>query len=466
MDFVKKYWPDCRVIVLTAYNNFQYAYDTLKYDKVDYILKIEGYEAICRTVEKDLELLDREEQLRDFYGGMDEKVSRLSSCLRSSIMDRLLNYGMTVRQEELDLLEIPLHIGEPVLLVAGSLYDCPMKEQLSQVAGILDYVEKSMAVRRIRAVFHNMNGKLLWLLQREEGEQEEKDAAVYIREIFSELSERVYDQFGKKLSFVADDRFVEASRLREIYERSILSLKESGAEGCLRMLRREQEDPENLQSMSELPFLLELLENGNTRELLDAVSEKMAGLSEIQDLRGKMPVPAVLMMETLLAEAQRLAGVREEDCERLVRSLYASAQQVPGAGWISEAIGLLEKLLAEGVRKKSANTTGLVQWINNYVEAHYTEDISLSAIAEKVNYNPSYLSRLYREQTGTTLVNHINLLRVNKAKRLLKETAMKTRDIAFASGFYSVRHFNQVFKKYTGASAGAWRQGITETVKK
>ena len=118
----------------------------------------------------------------------------------------------------------------------------------------------------------------------------------------------------------------------------------------------------------------------------------------------------------------------------------------------------LKDSLAEGNRKNSIHSKHLIQWINEYIDVHYMEAISLTSLAELVNYNPTYLSRVYSEQTGTTLVEAINLRRVKTAKKFLKESGMKIKDIANRSGFYSVKHFNQVFKRYTGVSAGDYRK--------
>lgn len=100
----------------------------------------------------------------------------------------------------------------------------------------------------------------------------------------------------------------------------------------------------------------------------------------------------------------------------------------------------------------------LVRWMDEYINDHYGEDISLSLLAEKMNYNPAYLSRLYSEQTGKTLTESINCKRVEEAKKLLKNSGLKIKDIAGKVGFYSGKHFNLVFKKMVGISPGEYRE--------
>ena len=359
LDFIKTYWPLCRVIILTAYSNFQYAYTTLKYDRVDYILKIEEYETIRQAVAKHLKLIDQEEQTKAFYDRIDEKVSRMSSYLISSILGRLFYSGAKVEQEELDTLEIPLQLKKPVLLVMGALESCPPEMRSTLIANILRYVEEHMALRKIRTFFHDMDGNLLWLFQlEEESSQPKEDIVVYAGEIFGELSELIHERTGKSLTLAMSSQFVPVSELQETYQKSLSFMEPFRGESCLRMV----------------------LEDDN----------------ENREMEG---------------------GV----------------------------------------------ITGLIRWVNDYIDGHFTEELSLTLLADMANYNPSYLSRLYKEQTGISIVRYINQRRVERAKQLLMESGLKTKDIALQSGFYSVKHFNQVFKKYTGVSAGAFRQQILES---
>lgn len=92
------------------------------------------------------------------------------------------------------------------------------------------------------------------------------------------------------------------------------------------------------------------------------------------------------------------------------------------------------------------------------------KNITLSSLAEKVNYNPSYLSRLYKKITNQNISDFIKKIRIDKAKELLKDNNLLIKDIANMVGFYSLSYFCAFFSKVVGVSPQAYR--IMKTGKK
>jgi two-component system response regulator YesN len=79
-------------------------------------------------------------------------------------------------------------------------------------------------------------------------------------------------------------------------------------------------------------------------------------------------------------------------------------------------------------------------------------------LAEIVNLNPSYLSRLYKQLTGVNVTDTILDVRISRAKRLLKESNLKVHDIAAKVGFDSDAYFIRSFKKKCGMTPQEYRE--------
>ena len=92
-----------------------------------------------------------------------------------------------------------------------------------------------------------------------------------------------------------------------------------------------------------------------------------------------------------------------------------------------------------------------------YIEANLHRDISLTELAEQVYLNPSYFSRVFRQETGMTPVSYITARRVERAGELLRHTRLKINAIAKRLGFVSTSYFVQVFRRVTGQSPGEYR---------
>jgi two-component system, response regulator YesN len=102
----------------------------------------------------------------------------------------------------------------------------------------------------------------------------------------------------------------------------------------------------------------------------------------------------------------------------------------------------------------------VTQVLDGYIEAHLADDVSLSRLAEVVGLNPSYLSRLYLQETGTHLSEKIAQVRWDRALSLLADPDRKIADVARDVGFWTPSHFIRFFKKRTGLTPQAYRESL------
>src|SRR5690625_2644551 len=96
--------------------------------------------------------------------------------------------------------------------------------------------------------------------------------------------------------------------------------------------------------------------------------------------------------------------------------------------------------------------------IIRYIRSHYNQDISLSLLSNRFNLSEQYISRLFRKVTGVTLINYLNAVRINQAKRLLLETSLKVTDVSKRVGYSNNVHLWRVFKRFTGHSPNEYRE--------
>ena len=95
--------------------------------------------------------------------------------------------------------------------------------------------------------------------------------------------------------------------------------------------------------------------------------------------------------------------------------------------------------------------------IRAYIKTHYADESSLPILAGLCGLTPGYLSRTFREKTGTPLFEFINRIRVQKACTLLKRSDMSIIDIAFSVGYNNVSFFNRYFRKILNMSPREYR---------
>lgn len=96
----------------------------------------------------------------------------------------------------------------------------------------------------------------------------------------------------------------------------------------------------------------------------------------------------------------------------------------------------------------------------NFIEKHYSDDISLSDVAQYINISKNHLSYLFKKETGQTFSDYLIQYRMTKARKLLESNRKYTvSEIAEMTGFHDTGYFSKVFKKTTGLSPNQYKKG-------
>lgn len=116
-----------------------------------------------------------------------------------------------------------------------------------------------------------------------------------------------------------------------------------------------------------------------------------------------------------------------------------------------------------GSRRRGSNL--YVRRTLEYLEANFDQDIRIADIAGTVGISEGYLQRLFKKETGYSIVEKISELRIEKAKVLLETSSLPIIDIAINVGFNSRQHFAVIFTQLTGSSPMQWRKNMSRCTK-
>ncbi|SDW76709.1 response regulator [Paenibacillus sp. CF384] len=120
---------------------------------------------------------------------------------------------------------------------------------------------------------------------------------------------------------------------------------------------------------------------------------------------------------------------------------------------------LVERLVpSQGDGSNAEPSSKFITTIKKLIEKDYSQDLSLESIAEHVHLTPSYLSFLFKKETGRSLVRYITHVRMEKAVELLTNTNMKIIDISESLGFSNSSYFIQIFRNHHGVSPAKYRE--------
>lgn len=124
-----------------------------------------------------------------------------------------------------------------------------------------------------------------------------------------------------------------------------------------------------------------------------------------------------------------------------------------------EVLMLIHEVSGVYEKEHDRSSERLKQRIYDYIEENYTDpDLNVEAISDTFGRSRTNLFMLFKDETGNSLLYHINRIRIQHAKELLKTTSKSVNSIAEETGFTSAVNFSRVFKKYTSLTPGKYRE--------
>lgn len=169
----------------------------------------------------------------------------------------------------------------------------------------------------------------------------------------------------------------------------------------------------------------------------------------------------ISMLIGAVGENENLFGNSFFDCQGYIQRLSTCRKVQELRSLVNEILDRMSLLYAE--QKFSSEQNGIMD-TKEFIERNYMDpNLSVAMLAGALNLPPSYLTQLFKRETGHNAMDYIHLTRLKAAKEYLKE--YKIKDVARKVGFYDVRALIRVFRKYEGVTPGKFKKlGITQDI--
>lgn len=108
--------------------------------------------------------------------------------------------------------------------------------------------------------------------------------------------------------------------------------------------------------------------------------------------------------------------------------------------------------------ERETSTEDIVKSIVQYLQINYANEINFTQIASGYNFSASYLTKIFKEHTGTSPIKYLIEYRIKTAKSLLKDTNLTVKEIAEKTGFVDQFYFSKCFKNYCGLTPSQYKE--------
>lgn len=225
-----------------------------------------------------------------------------------------------------------------------------------------------------------------------------------------------------------------------------------GAGRFLTAERREvQASKETLISESDERRFCELLELHNAAHLKQWTAEMLSRAFAHPERPSLVTELSCSIAEMFRRQKRKPFGHPIEGCwEELYDSICSADRRV-------ELLDAFYTMIDAWYSEEDAGSSAYVRFAKEYIRKNYKKNIRLTDIAQAENLNPSYLSRIFKETTGKTFSDYLTFYRMEIAKELLCSISMNISEAALAVGYCDSKHFSKSFKKVVGITPKEYR---------
>ena len=475
-DEVQKYWPRSRIIFLTGHSEFEYAYRAIQMPNVRYVLKAEGYGKVTETVQEVLDELSRSHQGSQLIQQSREQLFALQFMAQGDYMRHLLQNSSALCADrdtlvhEFNKLHIELDPTYPVVQVLGRI-------ACSDTRSYTERNEILLSIRRLWDTFFSEQtrsmavidkyGDIFWFVQpiRHEECLQGSHFIKFVEGTLEMVQEASLNALGVPLGFVLSCEPCEWSivskrydRLRQIQQLRIGSSvsiivsdgsKSMNGVGCKDNFAGGDQKVELLAGYLETGRSIEFL------KVLDEISRVVLQTNGYVQFTIQTYYAIALMLYSSIIH-MGLHG-RIDDNGKLMRLDDHSSMQ-EGFDYLKQIANSLFIVKQSEERDRASL---MVERICEYIEEHLSEDLTLVRLAEIHFFNPSYLSRFFKQEKGMNLSEFIDKCRAKRAKELLRDGNLKVREVAISVGYEAAHSFTRFFKKVTGLTPQDYRDNLT-----
>lgn len=457
---VRKELPATKILILSGYDEFEYAKEAIKLQVAEYLLKPISSAKLLDVLAQVKEVIRQEQEEKELIKKYKEDMKENRELEKERFLNQIITQNLSLAQ----ILETGESLG---MDLSAPLYNVLLLKITENGGKQETYAEIESALDTLSGVFSFRRGvdEWLFLLTADDAEKMERrieSCRKTVRQI-TEKTDPPVEYFGALGNPV--------ERLREIKN----SLKEAEKKFAFQYLKKwnqileipvrdvglsenpqteKKENEELLISSVQVDKLNhKIIENfihtGLRREVSNFVDDYFMSLGEksVQSLMFRQYV-AMDFYLAAVAFLERLGFSSKELVERC-GDLKEMEQVIQTIEQTKEYIKkVLDATLEcrESVSRK--RYSDLLKEAVSYIEHHYEEeDISLNQVAASVNISPSHFSTIFSKEMGETFIEYLTNVRMERAKQLLRSSTMKTAEIAYAVGYKDAHYFSYLFKK-------------------
>ena len=224
-------------------------------------------------------------------------------------------------------------------------------------------------------------------------------------------------------------------------------------------IKKESETDYYIYPIAQERKLRSAVQNQDQEEAKNILNQILAYMYQVNHYRLDQIRPRILELMIVLSRTAMDTGADVETIDLLTRNISQQMEDFQNiedlTAWVA---ALLQNFMVATFTKKNMPHSESIYKITRYIQKNYRQKIELQDIAEHLHMTKSYLCRFFKKETGETIINYTNRVRINNSKLLLADTKVPLAEVALLCGFEDQSYFTKVFRGLVGVTPRKYRE--------
>ena len=474
---VKKELPDIRIVILSGYDDFNYAKQAISIGVEDYLLKPITKNAFIERLEEIHNRYEHEKTQREYYEKFRLEMQEYEKNASRDFFETLVRADSDLaelyrRADKLNLDIVAEAYNILIFTPDTSEGSCNTDDQCSDwEAEVQDKINNYFLNHPVAILFRHQVFSYAILIkgQKDTIEKNTEECVKAIQDIMAQTEGRTdwFIAVGKsadRLSMLGHSyrTAVRANSFRYLYDGHILDYQslETRKENPSDSYREDSVQLRNVNINALNPAILQkFLSSGLAEEVEGFVRDYINAI-------GQEPMGSLVFRNYVVLNVRFsvLSFLKKLGCDDSEISGQETDNIVEETGKsIETAVAYCEKMLKKAIALRDENAgnqnRSVLKRAVEFIDQNYMdEELSLNKAAHVANVSANHFSALFSQNMGQTFTEYLTGLRMSKAKELLRCTAMRSSEIAGEVGYKDAHYFSYLFKKTQGMTPSEYRK--------
>ena len=462
-EAIKRTQPWIKIIILSGHDEFDYAKKAISIGIEDYLLKPFTPDELLASLNKTAAQIDKERKQLSDISKLKEELKSSETLIKKEFLNNLVHGSEDMNTVIQKSSELGLNLISRFYKVLISKIDSRTGNTNTQQEACSLLNSYSTAISEAVSFFHHSN--LLVCIFKGSTKTELDDNTFRAAETIAHIATKnedciVLTAIGKTVEHL--------SQLSISYEDAKKILQAGSTNKENRIISSEDlSDSENSSIDTILDFnegdpLVDKLKYAAKGDIQRIIEESMGLIKKNPD---QFSVFASYLLVDLIFAVSKLV-------EKLGGDIKTLNPEILQRKFIDDAVSdesrftkTLEQVLNFALEYRDSKMTGkyadVILKAKHFIEQNYADqNTTLTTVAEEVCLSPNHFSTIFSQECKTTFIEYLTNVRLENAKRLMRETDMKGYDIAYECGFSDPHYFSYIFKKNTGLSPREYKLSV------